>query len=36
MLDLRDFDLVLLAQEILDKKVGIKTNVACRDSLTLA
>jgi hypothetical protein len=36
MLDLRDSNLVLLAQEILDKKVCIKTNVACRDRLTLA
>jgi hypothetical protein len=36
MLGLRDSDLVLLAKEILDKKVCIKTNVACRDRLTLA
>jgi hypothetical protein len=35
-LGLWDSDLVLLAQEILDKKVCIKTNVACRDRLTLA
>jgi hypothetical protein len=35
-LGLRDSDLVLLAQEILDKKVRIKTNVVCRDYLTLA
>jgi hypothetical protein len=35
-LGLRDSDLVLLAKEILKKKVCIKTNVACRDRLTLA
>jgi hypothetical protein len=35
MLGLRDSDLVLLTQEILDKKVCIKTNVAYRDCLTL-
>jgi hypothetical protein len=29
-------DLVLLAKEILENKVCIKTNVACRDRLTLA
>jgi hypothetical protein len=33
---LRDSDLVLLAQEILEKKVCIKNNIACRDRLTLA
>jgi hypothetical protein len=36
MLGLQDSDLILLAQEILEKKVCIKTNVACRDRLTLA
>jgi hypothetical protein len=36
MLDLRDSDLVLLAQEILEKKVCIKNNAAYRDRLTLA
>jgi hypothetical protein len=35
-LGLRDLDLVLLAKEILENKVCIKTNVACRDHLTLA
>jgi hypothetical protein len=35
-LGLRDSDLVLLAKEILENKVCIKTNVACRDRLTLA
>jgi hypothetical protein len=32
----RDSDLVLLAKEILEKKVCIKTNVICSDRLTLA
>jgi hypothetical protein len=36
MLSLRDLDLVLLAKEILQNKVCIKTNVACRDRVTLA
>jgi hypothetical protein len=35
-LGLRDSDLVLLAKEIFENKVCIKTNVACRDHLTLA
>jgi hypothetical protein len=35
-LELRDSDLVLLAKEILENKVCIKTNVAYRDRLTLA
>jgi hypothetical protein len=35
-LGLRDLDLVLLAKEILENKVCIKTNIACRDRLTLA
>jgi hypothetical protein len=35
-LSLRDSDLVLLAKEILENKICIKTNVACRDHLTLA
>jgi hypothetical protein len=35
-LGLRDSDLVLLAKEILENKVCIKTNVACKDRLTLA
>jgi hypothetical protein len=35
MLDLRDSDLVLLAQEILEKKVCIKNNAAYRDRLTV-
>jgi hypothetical protein len=35
-LGLRDSNLVLLAQEIIEKKVCIKTNVACKDRLTLA
>jgi hypothetical protein len=35
-LGLRDSDLVLLAKEILENKVCIKTNVACKDCLTLA
>jgi hypothetical protein len=35
MLGLRDSDLVLLAKEIFENKVCIKTNVACRDRLTL-
>jgi hypothetical protein len=35
-LDLRDSDLDLLAKEILENKVCIKTNIACRDRLTLA
>jgi hypothetical protein len=35
-LGLRDSNLVFLAQEILEKKVCIKTNVACKDRLTLA
>jgi hypothetical protein len=35
-LGLRDSDLVLLAKETLENKVCIKTNVACRDRLTLA
>ena len=36
MFGLRDSDLVLSAKEILENKVCIKTNVACRDCLTLA
>jgi hypothetical protein len=36
MLGLHDSDLVLLAKEILENKVCIKTNVAYRDRLTLA
>jgi hypothetical protein len=35
-LGLRDSDLVFLAKEILEKKVCIKTNVACKDRLKLA
>jgi hypothetical protein len=35
-LGLRDSDLVLLAHEVLEKKVCIKNNVACRDRLMLA
>jgi hypothetical protein len=35
-LGLRDSDHVLLAKEILENKFCIKTNVACRDRLTLA
>jgi hypothetical protein len=35
-LGLQDSDLVLLAKEILEKKVCIKANVACMDRLTLA
>ena len=35
-LDLRDSDLVFLAHESFDKKVCIKTKVACRDHLMLA
>jgi hypothetical protein len=35
-LGLRDSGLVLLAKKILENKVCIKTNVACRDRLTLA
>jgi hypothetical protein len=36
VLGLRDSDLVFLAQEIFDKKVCIKTNIACKDRFTLA
>jgi hypothetical protein len=35
-LGFQDSDLVLLAKEIFENKVCIKTNVACRDRLTLA
>jgi hypothetical protein len=36
MLGLQDSDLILLAQEILEKKVCIKNNITYRDCLTLA
>jgi hypothetical protein len=36
MFSLRDFDLVLLIEEILEKKVYIKTNIACKDRFMLA